>query len=255
MDRQPGSLLKNSTGCVIARMRCQDSVASHYFASRAEQSSALGEVEKCHRGIFQRAARPWTAAAALVLVASLAGCASPYRADQGALFGGLTGAGVGALVGNAVGSTGAGAAIGAGVGALSGAAIGGSLDEIEARNRAEIAARIGRPAPVGTVTMDDVIAMTRSGVSEDVIATYVRNHGMSHPLQASDLIMLQQQGVSPRVVQAMQAPPVQVAQPVVYREYAPGPVIVEGPGPCWGPYYRHHYHHRPRVSWGVAFGH
>src|SRR5262245_19273679 len=66
----------------------------------------------------------------------LLGCASPYRADQGALFGGLTGAGLGALVGSASGNTGAGAAIGAGVGALSGAAVGGSLDEIEAQNRA-----------------------------------------------------------------------------------------------------------------------
>lgn len=54
-------------------------------------------------------------ACALALCAALTGCHSPYRSDQGALFGGLTGAGVGALVGNAVGATGAGAAIGAGV--------------------------------------------------------------------------------------------------------------------------------------------
>ena len=35
--------------------------------------------------------------------------------------------------------------IGAGIGALTGSAIGGALDDIEARNRAEIAAQLGRP--------------------------------------------------------------------------------------------------------------
>jgi hypothetical protein len=55
---RPNSPLKNSTGCVIAWMRCQNSDASRYFASRAELGSALGEVEKCHDGNFQQAAKP-----------------------------------------------------------------------------------------------------------------------------------------------------------------------------------------------------
>src|SRR5262245_9244443 len=103
--------------------------------------------------------------AGLVCLLWASGCASPYRSDQGALAGGLTGAGLGALVGNAVGNTGAGAAIGAGVGALSGAAVGGALDDIEARNRAEIEARLGRPMPPGAVSINDVVSMTRAGVS------------------------------------------------------------------------------------------
>ena len=196
-----------------------------------------------------------------VCVLGSLGCASPYRSDQGALVGGLTGAGLGALVGNAVGSTGAGAAIGAGVGALSGAAVGGALDDIEAQNRAEIEARLGRPAP-GAVTTDDVIAMSRAGVSEEIIANHVRSHGLARPLQAADLIFLQQQGVSPGVVAAMQAPP--AVQPVVYQQAQP--VLVAAPPPYWGPppcYYRphyHHHHHRHRhrpggVSWGVSVSH
>jgi hypothetical protein len=191
------------------------------------------------------------------------GCASPYRSDQGALYGGLTGAGLGALVGSASGNAGTGAAIGAGVGALSGAAVGGSLDDIEAANRAEIAARTGRPAPVGSVTIPDVISMTRAGVPEEVIATHIRNHGPAQPLQAGDLIALQQQGVSPRVVQALQTPPQQVAGP-------PGVALIEQPYPVpapgyWGPhcaypypppYYRHRpYHHRRGAYWGVSIGH
>jgi len=190
----------------------------------------------------------------LVCLACGAGCNSPYRSDQGALLGGLGGAGVGALVGNAVGNTGAGAAIGAGVGALSGAAIGGSLDEIEARNRAEIEARLGHPVPAGAVTIDDVVQMTRAGVQEDVIVTHVQNHGPATPLRASDLIILQQQGVSPRIVQAMQAPPAAAA----YAP-APGPQPVIMPGPYYPPPYYYgpppYYYGRYRgPGWGVAVG-
>jgi hypothetical protein len=186
------------------------------------------------------------------------GCRSPYYADQGALFGGVTGAGVGALVGNAVGNTGAGAVIGAGVGALSGAAVGSGLDEIEARNRAQIEARLGRQVAAGAVTMDDVVAMTKAGVADDLIVNHVRAHGMAAPLAAGDLIFLQQQGVSSNVVQAMQSGP----RPVVVHEVAPPPpVIVEehyyGPHPYWGYHHRPHYHHhhRPGVSWGFSYSH
>ncbi|TWT30647.1 hypothetical protein Enr8_41680 [Blastopirellula retiformator] len=52
----PTSPLIFSTGCVIARMRSQNSDVSRYFASREELCSESGEVEKCHDGIFQQAA-------------------------------------------------------------------------------------------------------------------------------------------------------------------------------------------------------
>ncbi len=197
---------------------------------------------------------------ALVLGCSLLllGCASPYRSDRGALVGGLGGAGIGAIVGNAVGNPAAGAAIGAGVGAVSGAAVGGALDDIEAQNRAEIAARLGRPVAAGAVTTGDVIAMTRAGVAEENIVTHVRTHGMVAPLQASDLVFLSQQGVSSRVIESMQQPP-QVAGPPIMAPGPGPPVFVEqyhyGPPPgYWGPPHRH-CHRGPEVSWGVAFGH
>jgi hypothetical protein len=188
-----------------------------------------------------------------------AGCCSPYRSDRGAVAGGLGGAGLGAIIGNAVGNPAAGAAIGAGAGALTGAAIGGALDDIEARNRAEIEARLGRPVAAGGVTTDDVIAMTQAGVAEENIVTHVRTHGMIAPLQANDLVHLSKQGVSPRVIQAMQQPPQMAGPPMVVRGASPAPVIVEeihyGPPPVyWGPPYGH-CHGRGGVSWGVAFGH
>ncbi|MCG2682639.1 MAG: glycine zipper domain-containing protein [Planctomycetales bacterium] len=187
------------------------------------------------------------------------GCNSPYHSDRGALFGGLLGAGTGAIVGNQLGNTGAGAAIGAGVGALGGAAVGNELDQIEARNRAMIAQQLGRQVAPGAVAIDDVIAMTAAGVSEELIVNHVRANGMVAPLQTNDLIRLQQQGVSTRVVAAMQEPPRQTAAPVVVQQPGPTPVIVEhyDYGPYWGPRYYRPYpyrRHRPGMSWGVAVG-
>ena len=192
--------------------------------------------------------------------AALTGCASPYHQDRGALFGGLTGAGVGALIGKASGNPLAGAAIGAGVGAMTGSAIGQSLDEIEARNRAEIEARLGRQIAPGSVTVEDVIAMTKAGVDEKVLLNHVRINGSARPLQPADLIYLQSNGVSPSVVQALQTPPLRPAS----GSAAPPPVIVEeyhhydpwGP-PWYGPSFRYHHHghpryHRPHVGWGVS---
>ena len=189
-----------------------------------------------------------------------AGCRSPYYADQGALAGGLTGAGVGALVGNAVGETAGGAAIGAGIGALTGGAIGGALDDIEARNRAEIAAQLGRPVAQGQATVGEVVAMTRAGVDPRLIMNYVSNSGMAQPMGAQDVIYLTQQGVSPDVIQAMQAPRVAQAPPAVVLP-PPGPVIIEEyhygrpycPPPHYHFYHHHHRRHGPRVGWGITF--
>jgi len=195
----------------------------------------------------------WSIGLSLMLAGSI-GCRSPYHSDQGALFGGLLGAGTGAIVGNAVGNTGAGAAIGAGVGALSGAATGGAIDEMEAQNRAIIAQQLGRQVNSGSVTVNDVVEMTRAGVNEELIANHVRANGVAAPLQSNDLIRLQQEGVSTHVVTAMQAPPRNV-QPVVVQQTNPAPVIVEEyhyPAPCYRPYCRHP---RPGMQWGIAIGH
>jgi hypothetical protein len=61
----PSSLLIYSTSCVVAWMRCQNNDASRRFASREGLCPELGEVEKCHDGIFQRTTRPRPTAQAL----------------------------------------------------------------------------------------------------------------------------------------------------------------------------------------------
>ena len=133
-------------------------------------------------------------------------------------MGGLGGAGIGALIGHATGHTGAGAAIGAGVGAVSGVAIGAGMDQTDARNRAMINAQLASQTIPGTVTVNDVIEMVNARVVEEVLINYIRTHGMVAPLQPADLVRLQQQGVSSRVIQAMEEarpkPALMVAQPV-----------------------------------------
>lgn len=213
---------------------------------------------------FDRGTRPnprparviaWTCISCASLFA--AGCAT--HTGSGALFGGVAGTGVGALVGQALGNPAAGAVVGAGLGAVSGAAVGSALDDMEARNRAEIDARLPRPLPPGAVTIGDVVAMTRAGVDDALIVNHIRANGSAVRLQTNDLIALQHSGVSPIVIQALQtAPPpqgptvVQASAPVIveenvvvvprYRRYYGGPC---GPRRCWGP---------PRPGWGVSVG-
>jgi hypothetical protein len=168
---------------------------------------------------------------------------------QGALLGGLGGAGLGALIGRASGHTGAGAAIGAVAGAVGGGAVGGALDNIDAKNRAQIAAATGH-AP-GAVSVNDVIAMARSGIDEQIIVNQIAGAGLQRPLQANDVIYLQQNGVSPHVISIMQQTRVAVAGPppgTMVVPAGPPPVVVADP--YYSPYgYRPWY--GPRV--GVTY--
>ena len=189
--------------------------------------------------------------ALLLLTVGVQGCASPYHSEQGALFGGLTGAGVGALVGEVVGDPLAGAAVGAGVGSLTGAVVGDRLDQIEARNQAEISARLGRPASARAVSVQDVVAMSRAGIEEEIIVNHIRIKGISGPLQTADLIYLKDSGVVTPVIKALQDAPI---ARTTFR-HTPAPVVV-------GHYYddpwcrvpRFHYRgHHPQISWGASF--
>ncbi len=205
--------------------------------------------------------------AAMAVLAFSGGCQSPYHADRGALFGGLVGAGSGAIIGSQVGNPGAGAAIGGALGTLTGAAVGSELDHIEARNAANLAAierQYGRQVAARAATVDDVVAMTQAGVDEELIVNHIRHNGAAVRLQAADVISLQQQGVSKRVIAALQAPPApqqMAAAPAVVA--SPPPIIVEeyhyGPG-WWGPHpYRYRpprYYRPPRrsgMSWGFTY--
>jgi len=199
---------------------------------------------------------------ALVVSAASLGCRSPYHQDQLGAFGAGTGALAGAAIGSASGHTAGGAIIGGLVGATAGSAVGAHMDEVEARNQALFQQRLGRRLE-GQTTFDDVIAMSKAGLSDQVITAHIRRHGVAQVPSAPDLIYLKNNGVSDVVINMMQNPPVEVVSALVRER-----VIVEehhyGPGPYWGPdpycgphwHHRRHYHrHRPGVHWGISVGH
>ena len=196
--------------------------------------------------------------AVITIAASvLTGCRSPYHADQGALWGGLTGAGIGAAIGEHNDNPIAGAIIGGAVGSMAGAAVGEGIDADIARNNALIQRQLGRRL-AGAVTLPDVIAMSQAGLGDEVIVTHIRANGVAQPPQVGDLIALKDQGVSERVINALQQ------QPPIQTAVAPQPVVVQEHhvvAPYYPPYHRwhSHHHHRPRhqpshVSWGFSFG-
>ena len=115
---------------------------------------------------------------------------------------------------------------------------GNSVDAQEKQNRALIEARLGRPC-AGAVTKEDVLAMTQSHIDEAIIINHIRAHGMAYPLSSTDIIFLNQNGVSPRVIAEMQAAPPPPPSTVIV-EQQPAPVVVGG-GYYYGRPYYHHY--------------
>jgi hypothetical protein len=180
----------------------------------------------------------------LALLAILPGCRTGRYTGPGTLLGGLAGAGVGALIGHKTGDTAAGALIGTGVGAATGAVVGNTLDDIEARNRAQIATQLGRPVAQGAATTTEVLEMTRAGVDPQLIVNYVNSAGMIQPLTVQDVIYLHEQGVRTEVIQAMQSP--RVAQLPPTSIAPPSQTVIIHEDPYW-PYCEPHYH--------FSFGH
>lgn len=206
---------------------------------------------------------------AIMFAADAAWGQSP-RVDtqRGVAVGGLTGAIAGGLIGDHNGEAGAGAAIGGVIGAVTGGLLGNASDKEaefqrqQAVNRQYQQQMMFRQSAVSTA---DVVAMTRSGLSESVIINQINQRGTQTNLQVSDIISLHQQGVSEQVISAMQRAPNHPAQsvaagpgyevrpvPMIPATVVPTPVIVEEHYvlPHYAPprqyYYRrpaYHHHH------------
>lgn len=153
----------------------------------------------------------------LVLVAGLllTGCETPYgqpnRTATGALIGGGFGAATGALVGHHRGS---GALVGGALGALAGGMIGQSMDmDAAQRERLEAQApqtyqRVQQSQPLG---LADIKALSKAGVSDDLIISQIINSHTVYQLTTADIIDLKNSGVSERVIDYMINTPQTVA--------------------------------------------
>lgn len=187
---------------------------------------------------------------------------------KGAGVGGAAGAIIGGIIGNQKDKTPEGALIGGAIGAITGAAIGNSKDqefrrvqEYQWQQQEYQAQQQYQQQLQRAVSMNDVISLTRSGVSDAVIIGQIQNGGVTSRIGVSEIIAMHQQGVRENVINAMQRAPLagevvaarpQVAPAVVQPTRVivePRPVIVERyhvEPPCYGvPYYhsRHHFHY------------
>lgn len=192
--------------------------------------------------------------------------ASAQNTQRGAILGGLGGAVVGGLIGDHNDKAGAGAAIGGAIGAVSGAVLGNARDkEVNVQRQQQqyysqqrvYAQQQQQYVQVqSAVSINDVVNMSRSGLSDAVVINQIQTRGVQQQLQVPDIISMHQQGVSDLVISTMQSarvggapmvvqsPPVIVQQAPVYVEER---VIV----PSYRPpavYHIHSGHHHYRGS-------
>jgi hypothetical protein len=139
------------------------------------------------------------------------------KKTQGAVIGGVGGAAAGAMLGGDNKLVGGliGGALGAGGGYLIGSQLDKSDDSDDARRANERAerepvdvdrARSARTADInrdGYVTLDEVVAMRRAGLSDSEMITRLERTDMFFDLTSSQQRYLRDNGVSDRVVRSM----------------------------------------------------
>lgn len=150
------------------------------------------------------------------------GCQTPEgttdRTATGALVGGLIGAGTGAIIGHQSGDAGEGALIGGAIGALTGGIVGHAMDqqqrEILARQSPQTLHRVEQGQPL---SLADIKALSRAGVSDEVIISQIRQSRTAYRLSTAEIIDLKDSGVSQRVIDFM------INTPSLYAPTPPPP--------------------------------
>lgn len=200
----------------------------------------------------------WSAAVTLALATLTSSLAYGQRnTERGAAIGGVAGALAGAAIGKHNRETAAGALIGGAVGLVTGAAIGNARDGQIERMRVEEQMRW--QAASRSISIQDVISMSQSGVADGVIINQIQQYGVQRRLEVSDVIAMHQQGVSESVISMMQRAPLGAAPRYRAPVVRPAPVIVEEhyyePPVYYArpTYYHHYYHHHPRPVSGTYF--
>jgi surface antigen len=204
---------------------------------------------------------------AAVIGISTCGCrypsGQPNYIASGALAGGATGAVIGS---NMARNSGAGAVAGAAVGAVVGSLIGHGMDEDQAAQlREQSPQTLQRIEDSQPLTVADVKALARAGVSDELIISQIRNSHTVYRLGTADIIDLKNSGVSERVIDFMINTPTEV-QSAQVAQTPPPPRVVEqviiAPGPdyfwvggdwfWYGNHWVWHrgYWHRPMYRYG-----
>ena len=133
---------------------------------------------------------------------SVSSCMTPEGRPDNTANGALAGGAMGAIIGSTARNPGAGAAVGAAVGALAGGAIGHSVDQAQQVQDARYA-QAQQQAQQQMLPVDDIIAMSQSRISDDIIISQIRNSRTVYHLKSADIIDLKHAGVSDRVIDVM----------------------------------------------------
>ncbi|HUC85529.1 MAG TPA: YXWGXW repeat-containing protein [Candidatus Acidoferrales bacterium] len=181
-----------------------------------------------------------TAASALMLTGCVSPNGEPDYTGTGALEGGAIGAASGAAIGGR--NAGAGALIGAAIGMIAGGLIGHSMDqEQQMRLQEEAPQTYVRVQQGQPLSIADVKAMSKAGVSDEVIINQIEGTHSVFQLSSADIIDLHDSGVSDKVVNAMintqNSPAAQTTTVVVQQPPPPPPeepvIVAPGPGYVW----------------------
>ncbi len=144
----------------------------------------------------------------LASVVLIAGCAeNRTKIGEGAGIGGLLGATVGGIVGHQSGDGGAGVLIGGAVGAATGAMVGSQMEKPATSTTTVTQTQyVAIPQPVsGQLTIQQVVDLSRQGVSGDQIINQIRQSNPKYYLTTDDIDYMRRNGVSQRVIEIMQA--------------------------------------------------
>jgi hypothetical protein len=152
------------------------------------------------------------------------GCQSMSNTDKGVLAGGGLGAAAGALAAGPR-HAGAGALVGGAIGAVAGGLTGAAIDNSEKKAAARQAALLNPP-----LSLEDIVKLTSSGASDDVIITQIRTTGSVYHLGADHILWLQNNGVREPVIREMQATAYRPVR-AVYTAVPAQPVYVVEPAP------------------------
>ncbi len=116
------------------------------------------------------------------------------RAVEGGVIGGVLGAAAGGIIGHQMHRGAEGAAIGAAAGAIGGALIGGQIEKPQAKPAVD----------TKQAFIQQIVDLAKQGAKEDAIIEKIRLANSKYELSADDIAYLKQQGVTQKVIDAMQ---------------------------------------------------
>ena len=126
--------------------------------------------------------------------------------QRGALTGGAAGAIIGGIIGNQNDETPEGALIGGAVGAIAGGLLGNQQDRLNQQQFQHQQHQAQQQAIDFShgVSINDVVAMTQSGVSSQLVIHQIQTNGIQQRIGVNEIIALHQQGVDNQVIGVMQ---------------------------------------------------